>query len=556
MSLRGIIFLSMYCLGVSAQQEFPFSQYLPLREKLRTRYLIPGDCHGCSLPASWYDSTKSHLVYEDETTRQLGWYLALLATEYYLFQKEKILSTETEQELYYALKAINRLDGLAEYLRCTSVSAIQWDNENKIFRRNASPPCWSDTLKNNRNGFLIREDIPPGWHLNFAGDQPVRHGDGNGNWIVSDQIKKHPHPASQDQLYHLMFGLAFVCKFIPEDLTVNGLIIKAEARNIASRFMQVFDVDFRIRNPVSGEALDADVGGNGKIFSFFLAVAADLLVNQRKYPAAENQQKKQDEQNPWFNNTARNHKSLWNNFTGSLWTGVSFASPNQIMTILLLGISNALNGYPENTTATLLSKTSSFYNPEYKFFQNVFNVLHESKVPFGYKKKEMEDMLLAMDNLGPRRYSNPQTCEVIQNKIWNRDCIFVQPRIAPCTDRSFEGHFNGIDYLLFHNLYFIQYGLNVNPEYPVWVDTIGVQIQVMPNPADEELIVSYQALLDKRIEITIHDATGRMVYTLNNVLLLAGKGEFLLDLKNYTAGLYYLSIRSSAYKKSIRLIIS
>lgn len=553
MYFRVLVCLLLLSSAICAQQAYPLENYKTLRARLLNRYLIPGDCHGCSLPASWYDSLNNQLVFEDETTRQLGWYIALLATEYHLLEQRGLPKEPALRELYFALGAINRLDRYAEYLQCSPVSGLSWDHANKQYMRESS--CWNDTLKGNLNGYLIREDVPPGWHLQYEGDQPVRHGNGTGNWIVADQFSKHPHPASQDQLYHLLFGLAFVCKLIPDVVQYNGLFLRMEARNIVKRFMQIFDPDFQIKNPVSNSLLDSDVGGNGKVYSFFLAVAANHLVNGIEYPLSKSRQKENDQINPWFNATARNHKNLWSNFPGAMWSGVSLASLNQIMAIMLLSVSNALNGFPENSTLLLLNKTASFINPEYKIFQNAYSVLHDQRPDCGYRKAEMEAMLAAMDQTGPRRYTDPISCRVISNPVWNRDCIFVQPRIAPCNDRSFEGHFNGIDYLLFHNLYFMQYGMQKDSGDFSWADSTGLKLDILPAVSGNNLTLSYLAQNDERVSVILQDVSGRMIIKEENVLLKAGSGTYMLETGNQAQGIYLISILSSKFRKNKRVFL-
>jgi len=551
---REVLLSLILATSLHGQISYPTGHYALLRERLTSRYLVPGDCHGCSLPASWYDSTKSQLVYEDETTRQLGWYLALLASEYHLQKSHQKETAKTEKELYFALRAINRLDGMAEYLQSVSPGSIVWDKPAGRYLR--SGIAWLDTANANRNGYLIREDVPPGWHERFPGDLPVRHGDGFNNWIVQEQFYQSPHPASQDQIYHLLFGLAFVCKFIPDDLQVNQLFILKEARAIASRLAGVFTSDFQIRNPVTGTLLDNQEGGNGKIYSFFLAVSAQYLITGQEYPAFSASRDNWDSQNPWMNNTANTYQKLWRKFSGIMWSGISFASPNQIMGVLLLSISNALNDFPENQTMQLLNKVSSFINPEYLFFQNAYAVLHNLKYPYGYSRKQMQNMLLAMDSLGPIRYSDPQTCKLIRNKIWNRDCIFVQPRIAACTDRSFEGHFNGIDYMLFHNIYFIQYG-DAHDSYLVpWADTSGMKITVAPNPVEGELTCTIDADKSETIQITLLDLSGKMIFQVPELAISQGVQDIPLNFSQLNnPGYYILRIESSSLTKKIPLII-
>ena len=90
----------------------------------------------------------------------LGYYLAVLATEYKLLQMSGQDRTKVVHELYCALNAINRLDYLAE-------------------------PVWSGAGSENLNGYFIRDDIPQDFvtnnyaHFNYSNSSS----DGNGNAI-------------------------------------------------------------------------------------------------------------------------------------------------------------------------------------------------------------------------------------------------------------------------------------------------------------------------------------------------------------------------------------
>ncbi|MCC6768091.1 MAG: T9SS type A sorting domain-containing protein [Bacteroidia bacterium] len=536
-----------------AQFEYPLATYVQLRERLINKYLIVGEGHGCSLPASWYDSTRSQLVYEDETTRQLGWYLALLATEHHLNELHGKDNQATRRELYFAIRAIQRLDRYAEYLQCSPASTLSWDEQSKRYNTNTS--CWSDTIENNLNGYIMREDIPPGWHKRFPGDQPVRHGNGYSNWIVQDKFNKSPNPASQDQIYHLLFGFAFIQKYLPDTLVVNSLNIRQEAQNIAYRFAEAFNQEFRLKNPITGGVVDADLGGNAKFYAFLFAVAADRLVNGKIYPSSKERQKAYDEQNRWFSQLVKNNKNLWTHFTTLMWAGASLASPNQIMTMLLLCVGNALNGSPENNSFVLLNKVSSFINPEYRFFQNAYMLLQNKKYSFGYTQHEMQTMLLAMDEPGPRRYTISGSCNFLQNKVWNRDCIFVQPRILPCTDQIFEGHFNGIDYMLFHNIYFLQFESSAkeNPFPPV--DLSGPEFKVIPNPTSSQISLAYSCKHEELVNIFVSDASGRIVYKQQAINLPSGEGQYQLPVPGLVQGIYFLSVYGRNFQKQIRVLL-
>jgi len=112
-------------------------RYWELRQRLLDRYVKVGDCHGCSLPATLYNHKNNALVFHDESVRQLGWYIAVLASENYLLRSSGATPQQLEQnlqELYYAVKAFDRLDKYAEFLWCIDniQSDLSWNGSQYI----------------------------------------------------------------------------------------------------------------------------------------------------------------------------------------------------------------------------------------------------------------------------------------------------------------------------------------------------------------------------------------------------------------------------------------
>lgn len=194
---------------------------------------------------------------------ELGHYLAVLATEYRLLERDGADLTSIRNELYYAINAVNRLDKNAEPYYDLSISS-----------NNSS----------NLNGFLIREDIPHGFYrrwrdvgdninnqgsensgifafeINTFRSQP-RFFDESGNVIIEDSDentvvderfdhdynhrKKYGNKwneFSQDQLIGLLLGLRFVVKFVDNDFVKPtsadpGFYIITETKNIIERLL-------------------------------------------------------------------------------------------------------------------------------------------------------------------------------------------------------------------------------------------------------------------------------------------------------------------------------
>src|ERR1700722_12311845 len=123
-------------------------KYWKYREALKN-YLVVGNCQGCSIPARSRSNTGN--IGWSDATAQLGYYIGVLAMEYYLEHNigyDNHLS-ETSTELYYALEAINRLDMMAEFA---------WRKTSPYLQdpRVTNDP---DYHTSDLNGFFIRDDV-------------------------------------------------------------------------------------------------------------------------------------------------------------------------------------------------------------------------------------------------------------------------------------------------------------------------------------------------------------------------------------------------------------
>ena len=156
-------------------------------------------------------------------TVNLGHYLAVLATEYTLLtqNEQTIQANKTLEELFLALQAYRRLD----------ITANRLEEERARIR---GISCAKEALQfDGFSGWFIREDAPSTIWQDFKDPQI--------NGAISDYSKRnretvsfhdydHPNKAfqeqlgdvqpSQDQISFLLFGLALVRKYIPNDLSL------------------------------------------------------------------------------------------------------------------------------------------------------------------------------------------------------------------------------------------------------------------------------------------------------------------------------------------------
>lgn len=202
------------------------AKYEKLRTRLKDEFVRLGDAPGMGQPAEERNDQQGFIRWADSTIR-LGWYLGVLATEYELYTHPELYPgagvgespTDTLDELYFALRAMERLDEVAD--------------------ASFPPPC---TQTPAINGFFLRDDVPAEFFQQFPPLTYVRS-----DFVDPELTNKE---MSQDQVYHVLIGLALVKKFVPSSATSNGKSLNAWAVEQAERIMQhVSEDDWVIKNP-------------------------------------------------------------------------------------------------------------------------------------------------------------------------------------------------------------------------------------------------------------------------------------------------------------------
>lgn len=172
------------------------------------------------------------IVQWGDGTIWMGDYIALLATEWKLLNNYgyAIEQAKTEEELYYALQTLNRLDLYGE----------------EVFG-----------IAGSLNGYLARDDVPSDFYENFGkfdaqgnyiGDYNVVNSGGRDNELCpgvfnplancdkpDNTTEPYGNTMSQDQAIGIIYGLSFVAKLVPPTVVVNGKNLRVEAAAIASR---------------------------------------------------------------------------------------------------------------------------------------------------------------------------------------------------------------------------------------------------------------------------------------------------------------------------------
>jgi hypothetical protein len=160
--------------------------------------------YGLSIPcAARYDQNKqfhNHCNWGDGTT-YLGWYIGVLSTELRLLYNNQQNYSNTQYELFCALKAYERLDANCE--------AIAYPHTNNY-------------LGSKVNGLFIRDDVDYNLFANnLAFGSKLNTWDSDLKKAQNDGNNGFPSP---DQCAHLFMGFALVEKCLSDD---NGVAINA-----------------------------------------------------------------------------------------------------------------------------------------------------------------------------------------------------------------------------------------------------------------------------------------------------------------------------------------
>jgi len=255
------------------------TKYWWYRYQLVNDFMKIGDQCGESLPAgrrnmsNWDipdDLPNRPTIFMDwgDATVHLGQYMLVLATEYRLLHNSGQNTNRTLYEIYYALKAFDRIDLTAE-ARCRDFRKTQFcDN---IYPEN-----------NDLNGFFIRDDVPEGFearnhqHFNRPGSciyvsgenssivsrmdgHVMANGRRNGvTWefayfTLPTSAPLYPTEMSQDQLTEIYSGLAMLTYQLNEWETYNGENLKDLAKHALLRAtFYCHKNGWQIVNPLTG----------------------------------------------------------------------------------------------------------------------------------------------------------------------------------------------------------------------------------------------------------------------------------------------------------------
>ena len=496
-----ILFLLVHSVDVLEAQtpQLNEEKYWTYRERLRQEFMTDiGPDIGMSIPASVRDTVVGILQWTDCTMAH-GEYIGVLATEYNILVSRSLDTQQTLKELFYALYALNRLDLTAE-------------------------PFFGGT--SSLNGFFIRDDISEDSldleqvleHLNQGLPEPKITG------LDSDFMDETPenNEESLDQAILLITGLAMVRACVPEEVEyilddeVQNFqdfetSLNIEAANIINRIVnymkegdsttvhlnpgdpnlygiQGLEWDFLIKNPVTMQEVlrgaNAYFLSKGFTSAKFHATGNDSPTTDTSYAAIADSIFISFEENIVGNDQdfkVINLDAMANFWPEGLQPDTAFADYNA----RVLGPRSQFQGYEwipmlqqllfgneKNYLMSQVPPDSAFYND-----------------PEGY----YENLLDQAPNEGPYNYGNGN----YPNWEWSSTSRTIQPGRRGEINTAFTGNYDGLDYMLYFNLYtllfsgptaIMQYPLEKQwIAYPVPFDN-SLNIQAVPRHSSWQLI--------------------------------------------------------------------
>lgn len=226
------------CIAQDSEQELNL-KYWTMRERFRRYFISIGKDEGQGIPASkiasninggdrCFSGSEGWMSWGD-ATGYLSDYMCMLATEYALLEKEGKSTKATLNELYYAINALDRLDGAAE----------------NTF--NSSQPI-------NYNGFFLRDDVTQftlnHWNNEYGNtdshdsrlNYQCLNSDRQSNLINGIRGNSATNEPSFDQIVTIFQGFKFIQKYVPDVYvkptpTDAGFNIVQKTKEIATRIM-------------------------------------------------------------------------------------------------------------------------------------------------------------------------------------------------------------------------------------------------------------------------------------------------------------------------------
>ena len=379
-----------------------------------------------------------------------GYYIGMLATEFKLLQQSNntIQSQNTKQELNLALlQFVNYLDKCEHLLFKNCKDSL----DGFFIRYNI--PC--NFLENTKHNSYFNKELNTNNIFDYQSRTFKELPPGSPAWVDKvSECDTMPQIFSQDEAIGLLFGLALVYKCMPDNSN-EKILSQQIARNVINYirnssylYGKAFSLRWNIYKP-NGEKFKLREGG----FSFFYAHGF--------MRAASFFDIKSDN---LFNKFTRYIQELFFQ-TGQFIPGPNPDNNTMISTLAVIGDSWRATipvfglMFHLNTTRFGISNKTAYQDWD-SFYLLSWKVLHDKhKLKQKYLEKASEQLNNAPIN-GPYNYGNGSNPK---GTGWSSSYKFHQKKkVQLGKENGILGNYNGLDFMLFHNLYCIVKGLHLN----------------------------------------------------------------------------------------------
>lgn len=552
------IFLPVFLKAQNA--ELNLHKYWYLRWRLVNYFMVVGEGPGKSLPAGIrhrhfsykklidgnYVYTHSNNLDFGDAPNYLGKYLGVLATEYHLLQSENLPFEETLLELYHAINALNRLDNFEG----------NWP--------------WGNGLKGKLDGCLSRGDVPRDFvgdhsaELNqnleqFSGEygdphsQPVLFGTSY-EYGQNENLLRETSVLSQDHISSLFVGLALIKKFVPDNVTVNGLSITKEAKEITHRLISyMIRCDFILRYP-DGNRIKGKDGGIAIGLSYGFASAATYInpENKLKYLS----QLRNDYLKAWIAASANYYPVSSFCQSALVWESCTDES-----TWIALNLACVSASWDERS---ILSHSRAFQWESY--YPLLYAVLHDKELlPLSTVVETVLNTMPCHGNyFGKLSPPSPGWATSLRFNSTPEENYYGD------TDKDgfypFEGIYNGLEYMLAFNLYkihnsnYISYSRtsskNLSLIYDCYKTDAFSLLSVNPNPNNGRFTVTIQnGKKEQILTITVLDLFGKRIIQKEIGIISDQRLHYDLLLGDVPAGIYFVHLTGLSTRQTATTIV-
>lgn len=404
-------------------------KYWYYRYRLQTAFTVIGEGDGRSLPAACRNiNGGTEIRWNDETPRDLGYYLGVLATEYKLLSKASDRN-KTLTELYYAMLAAERLDEHAEqYFSAT----------------------------NSLNGFFIRMDVPEATPISTLGLNSLNTMINQvGPDVVNTYSDQGFKAMSQDKIYALWKGLVLVRECLPDqNFTVTRLDGSTTTMNfnIRARDYIANTVEWMKNGPglnpnwiiekPDGSAIPMEEGGIAIPYEYPIKIISSMYGTDNMVPGS----------------SALGIFSLAvsNALAGSSTSGGIFTQRLMLSDLLSICDCAPVPVYwPEGTLTDVSNEYT--WTP---FYLSLWSFIHGHDIDDDDVTEQAREQLNGAPVCGPARIPAATASkwdQFTQGEYipygWQAPCKYAGSYEQQYVENHESGFFPGLDYMLLHNLY-------------------------------------------------------------------------------------------------------